>query len=140
MPLPLNLLRLAAFAARNLALKPALDALLNVQFAELAKRNADEFLALLFAESGVDSQRSQDWSATLVRYALERRPELAGVLAGQLALAPEVAEAAVSRFSTARRSPGSALPRVVVVPLLKRGRPGRPTGVSPYLVPSSAAG
>jgi hypothetical protein len=74
-----------AFAARNLALLPALDALLNVQFAELAKRNADEFLALLFAESGVDSQRSQDWSATLVRYALERRPELAGVLAGQLA-------------------------------------------------------
>jgi hypothetical protein len=31
-------------------------------------------------------------------------------------------------------------PHVVVVPLLKRGRPGRPTGVSPYLGPPSAAG
>jgi toluene monooxygenase system protein E len=73
-----------AFAARNLALKPVLDALLDWQFAELARRNGDEFLALLFTEFGVDARRSQDWSAALVRYALEHRPELKDVLAGWL--------------------------------------------------------
>ena len=86
-----------AFAARNLAVKPALDALLNTQFAALAKRNDDEFLALLFAEFGVDSKRSQDWSAALVRYALERRPELSELLTGWLgAWQPRAAEAAGS--------------------------------------------
>ena len=43
-----------AFAARNLAVKPALDALLNSQLAALARRNSDEFLALLFTEFQVD--------------------------------------------------------------------------------------
>jgi toluene monooxygenase system protein E len=73
-----------AFAARNLALKPALDALLNSQFADLARRNFDEFLALLFTEFQVDSQRSQDWSSALVSYALEHRPQLREVLTGWL--------------------------------------------------------
>jgi toluene monooxygenase system protein E len=73
-----------AFTARNLALKPALDALLDWQLAELARRNRDEFLALLFTEFQVDARRSQDWSAALVRYALERLPELRDVLAGWL--------------------------------------------------------
>jgi toluene monooxygenase system protein E len=86
-----------AFAARNLAVKPVLDALLNTSFAELAGRNSDEFLALLFAEFGVDSRRSQDWSAALVRYALERRPELREVLTGWLdTWQPRAAEAAES--------------------------------------------
>jgi len=86
-----------AFAARNLAVKPALDALLNSQFAALAGSNSDEFLSLLFAEFGVDSQRSQDWSAALVRYALERKPELRDVLAGWLGTwQPRAAEAAGS--------------------------------------------
>jgi toluene monooxygenase system protein E len=71
-----------AFAARNLALKPALDALLDCQLAELARRNSDEFLGLLFTEFGVDARRSQEWSSALVRYAVERRPELRDVLAG----------------------------------------------------------
>jgi toluene monooxygenase system protein E len=83
-----------AFAARNLAVKPALDALLNSQLADLARRNSDEFLALLFTEFGVDSQRSQDWSSALVRYALEHRPELREVLTGWLgAWQPRVVEA-----------------------------------------------
>jgi toluene monooxygenase system protein E len=86
-----------AFAARNLAVKPALDALLNSQFAALAGSNSDEFLSLLFAEFGVDSQRSQDWSAALVRYALERKPGLRDVLAGWLGTwQPRAAEAAGS--------------------------------------------
>ena len=69
-----------AFAARNLAPKPALDVLPNSQFADLARRNFAEFLALLFTEFQVDSQRSQDWSSALVSYALEHRPELREVL------------------------------------------------------------
>jgi toluene monooxygenase system protein E len=94
-----------AFAARNLAVKPALDALLNNQFAELAQRNSDEFLALLFTEFGVDSQRSQDWSAALVRYALEHKPELREVLTGWLGTwqprAVEAAEPLSAAFATA---------------------------------------
>lgn len=94
-----------AFAARNLAVKPVLDALLNTQFAALAKRNDDEFLALLFAEFGVDSRRSQDWSSALVRYALEHRPELREVLTGWLGTwqprALEAAESLAAAFASA---------------------------------------
>ena len=94
-----------AFAARNLALKPALDALLNSQFADLARRNFDEFLALLFTEFQVDSQRSQDWSSALVSYALEHRPELREVLTGWLGTwqprAVEAVEPLAAAFATA---------------------------------------
>jgi toluene monooxygenase system protein E len=98
-----------AFAARNLAVKPVLDALLNTQFAALAKRNDDEFLALLFAEFGVDSRRSQDWSSALVRYALEHRPELREVLTGWLGTwQPRALEAAES-LAAAFASPPAAM-------------------------------
>jgi len=73
-----------AFTALNLALKPAVDSLLNWQFAELARSNDDHFLALLFSEFQRDSQRSRDWTAALVRYTLEREPELRDVLTGWL--------------------------------------------------------
>ena len=86
-------------------MKPALDALLNSQFAALARRNSDEFLALLFTEFGVDSQRSQDWSSALVRYALEHRPELREVLTGWLGTwqprAVEAAESLAAAFASA---------------------------------------
>ncbi|MGH8931204.1 MAG: toluene hydroxylase [Egibacteraceae bacterium] len=70
------------FAALNLTIKPAIDALLDLQFAELAERNGDQFLALLFAEFQQDGTRSRDWSQALVAYALEQRPELRRVLSG----------------------------------------------------------
>jgi len=55
------------------------------------------FLALLLTEFQVDSQRSQDWSSALVRYALDRRPELSEVLAGWLGTwQPRALEAAAS--------------------------------------------
>lgn len=69
-----------AFAALNLVVKPTLDSLLNAQFAELAARNNDPFLALLFAEFAQDSDRSKRWSGDLVEYALDKDPELGGVL------------------------------------------------------------
>ena len=94
-----------ALAARNLAVKPALDALLNSQLAALARRNSDEFLALLFTEFQVDSQRSQDWSSALVSYALEHRPELREVLNGLLGTwqprAVEAVEPLAAAFATA---------------------------------------
>jgi toluene monooxygenase system protein E len=84
-----------AFAARNLAVKPVLDALLDWQLAELARRNSDQFLALLFTEFQADARRSQDWSAALVKYALDQRPALADVLSGWLgAWQPRVLAAA----------------------------------------------
>ncbi len=69
-----------AFAALNLVVKPALDTLLDRQFSELAARNGDAFLELLFAEFQNDARRSRHWSGDLVRYALAARPELADVL------------------------------------------------------------
>ncbi len=94
-----------AFAARNLALKPALDAVANSSLVGLARLNSDEFLALLLTEFKVDSQRSQDWSSALVRYALDRRPELSEVLTGWLGTwqprALEAAESLAEVFASA---------------------------------------
>ena len=39
-----------AFVALNLAVKPAIDALVNEQLSALAARNGDEYLSLLLAE------------------------------------------------------------------------------------------
>jgi toluene monooxygenase system protein E len=71
-----------SFTALNLVVKPLLDSVLNVEFATLAGHHGDEFLRMLFTEFAEDSARSQDWSAALVRYSLERQPELAAVLEG----------------------------------------------------------
>ncbi|GAA0667568.1 hypothetical protein GCM10009535_54310 [Streptomyces thermocarboxydovorans] len=96
-----------AFTALNLALKPAVDTLLNWQFAELARANEDDFLTLLFSDFQLDSKRSQDWTAALVRYALERRPELRDVLTGWLETwqprATKAVESLAPIFNTAPR-------------------------------------
>ncbi len=68
-----------AFIARNLVAKPALDTVFNKQLAELARRNGDDVLGTLCMEFARDSARCQDWSSALVRYAVERNPELADV-------------------------------------------------------------
>lgn len=85
-----------AFAALNLAIKPALDSLVNDQFSELAQENGDEFLAALFSEFGRDSSRSQDWTKALTVYAIDRSPELADVLGGWVSSWRPRAEAAVA--------------------------------------------
>ena len=82
---------------------------MNSSLADLARRNSDEFLALLFAEFGVDAQRSQDWSSALVRYALERRPELAEVLTGWLETWQPRAFEAVESLATAFASAPAAM-------------------------------
>ncbi len=88
-----------AFAALNLAVKPAVDAAVNWQFAELARQNGDEFLALLFTEFRGDSRRSQEWSQALVSYAAERRPETREVLAGWLDKWRDPAQQAVASLT-----------------------------------------
>ena len=71
-----------AFTALNLVVKPALDTLVNGGIAELARRNGDQFLALMFDEFSTDSERSRRWSGDLVTYASAARPELSETRAG----------------------------------------------------------
>lgn len=71
-----------AFTALNVVVKPTIDTLLDWQFAELAQRNDDPFLALMFAEFQNDANRSRHWSSDLVDYALAAKPELREVLSG----------------------------------------------------------
>lgn len=71
-----------AFAVLNLAVKPAVDGLLNWQFEALARANGDEFLGQLFSEFQVDARRNRDWTRDLVRYAVERDPSRRNLLQG----------------------------------------------------------
>jgi len=98
-----------AFAVLNLALKPALDAVVNDQLAGLAEVHGDELLSLLLAEFQRDTARSQDWTAALVRYAVLQDPALSEVLAGWVQAWTPAADAAVNGlaglFATAPRPP-----------------------------------
>lgn len=62
-----------AFAALNLTVKPVFDAVFNVQLAELARGHEDRLLALMLDDFALDGQRSGDWSAALVQYAVAKR-------------------------------------------------------------------
>lgn len=55
-------------------MKPAFDAVFNVQLADLARVHEDRLLALMLDEFTLDSDRSGDWSAALVQYALTKTP------------------------------------------------------------------
>jgi toluene monooxygenase system protein E len=63
-----------AFAALNLTVKPVFDALFNVELAGLARAHEDALLALILDDFELDSERSRDWSAALVQYAVAQRP------------------------------------------------------------------
>jgi len=69
-----------AFVALNLAVKPAVDELVNGQLAELARRNGDEFVANLLTALSNDSDRSRDWTDALVAYTVAQKPELQGLI------------------------------------------------------------
>ncbi|WP_343910618.1 aromatic/alkene monooxygenase hydroxylase subunit beta [Nocardioides aquiterrae] len=84
-----------AFTALNLAVKPALDTLVNWQFATLAAGNDDHLLGQMFTEFQHDSRRSRDWTQALTTYALERDPGLSKVLGGWLDVWEPKAHAAV---------------------------------------------
>ncbi len=93
-----------AFTALNLAVKPVVDALLDVQLSELASRNGDQFIALMFAEFGHDAARSQEWPRALVSYALGRSPELRDVLSGWLSTWTPRAEAVAADWRRCSRT------------------------------------
>jgi len=69
-----------AFAALNLTVKPVFDAVFDVQLAELARVHEDGLLASMLDDFALDSQRSGDWSAALVQYALTKRPAVKELL------------------------------------------------------------
>jgi toluene monooxygenase system protein E len=69
-----------AFTALNLVIKPSYDALFCNECAQLARTNGDELLALMGDEFAQDAARSRRWTSALVRYALERKPGLEGLL------------------------------------------------------------
>lgn len=88
-----------AFVALNVAIKPALDAVVNQKLSELASRNGDEYLGLLMAEFQLDSQRSQNWTTTLLRYAVAQDPAMADVVHGWLATWQPRAHTAVAELA-----------------------------------------
>ena len=69
-----------ALVALNFAVKPAMDALLDWQFADAAKAAGDDYLALTFQEFRTDAKRSADWTIALGQYALAKDAALADVL------------------------------------------------------------
>jgi toluene monooxygenase system protein E len=71
-----------AFAALNLVLKPMLDDLFLVHVGDLASRAGDSMLGRIFHSLHEDARWHRDWSAALVRVALETRAENAAVLRG----------------------------------------------------------
>jgi toluene monooxygenase system protein E len=85
-----------AFTVLNLALKPAVDAVVNDRLAQLCAANGDEFGSLLLTEFQRDSSRSQDWTAALTRYAVERDPAVADLTRGWLDVWVPRADAAVA--------------------------------------------
>jgi toluene monooxygenase system protein E len=89
-----------AFAALDLVIKPAIDSLLGDSLAALAAENDDELLALLLAEFHRDAERSKDWTAELVRYAVANNPALAEVLSTWVAAWTPAADALVSSYAT----------------------------------------
>jgi toluene monooxygenase system protein E len=64
-----------AFAGLNLVVKPLYDELMLNQLGKLAEQNDDNLLAYMNSEFALDSQRSQEWTKELVKYAVERRSE-----------------------------------------------------------------
>lgn len=84
-----------AFVALDVAVKPALDAVVNQQLSELAARNGDEYLSLLMAEFQLDAQRSRDWTTALLRYAVAQDPAMTDVVRGWVEVWQPRAHAAV---------------------------------------------
>ena len=69
-----------AFVALNLVVKPIFDAVFNAQLAELARSHEDTLLAVMLDDFELDSQRSRDWTAALVQYAVAQRSANAALL------------------------------------------------------------
>lgn len=71
-----------AFVALNLAVKPAIDELVNTQLADLARLNGDEFVSNLLVALRGDSERSSDWTSALVSYTVAQDPAMQPIIDG----------------------------------------------------------
>ncbi|OBH09382.1 aromatic/alkene monooxygenase hydroxylase subunit beta [Mycobacterium sp. E1747] len=89
-----------AFTALNLVVKPTLDALFKEVLADLAAAHGDGLTASLLRESGVDTTRSQNWSAALANYSVAANQANRGVLANWQAKWEPLADRAVAGLAT----------------------------------------
>jgi toluene monooxygenase system protein E len=88
-----------ALAALNLCLKPALDRLFMVCFADLARAAGDDLLARLLFSLHEDCRWHDDWTAALIRLAIEERPENRGTLEGWIARWDPITAAALGALA-----------------------------------------
>ncbi|GAB2994344.1 aromatic/alkene monooxygenase hydroxylase subunit beta [Mycobacterium bourgelatii] len=101
-----------AFVALNLAVKPALDALLKEAFVDLASDRGDGLTAALLQESRVDTTRSQAWHIALARYALAANPANREVIDGWVEKWRPLADRAVTGLAGVFPDPDAARDRV----------------------------
>ena len=88
-----------ALAALNLCLKPAFDRLFMVCFAELARAAGDDLLVKLLFSLHEDCRWHADWTGSLIRLAIEERPENRSILQGWIDRWDPVAAAALQALA-----------------------------------------
>lgn len=64
-----------SFVALNLVLKPLLDEIILVKYAELFRLNDDDLMAEMLENLYMDSVKSKEWSIALTKLILELHPE-----------------------------------------------------------------
>lgn len=74
-----------SFIALNLVLKPLLDELVSVKYAEVFRLNGDELMAEMLENLYLDTVRSKEWSQNLSKLILEVHPNNRGVLTETIA-------------------------------------------------------
>jgi toluene monooxygenase system protein E len=88
-----------AFVALALALKPRFDELFVAQLGELARRAGDDTFGNVLFSLAEDCRWHAEWSAELLRVALQDRPENAQVIRGWLDRWNPLAQSATSAFA-----------------------------------------
>jgi toluene monooxygenase system protein E len=98
----------------NLVLRPTIDEILLRQLGLVARANDDELTWLLLGNLAEDSERSQRWSAALIRFASELRPENADVVGRWVAKwTPRAEEAATDLAGLLASAPSGLDPAAV---------------------------
>jgi toluene monooxygenase system protein E len=95
-----------AFAALNLALKPALDEVFLIHFARAAVQAGDEALGNILLSFHEDCRWQREWTAALVRMLTEEAPGNAAALAGWCGKWQPLAEEAACAFAPALAAAG----------------------------------
>lgn len=64
-----------SFVGLNLVLKPLVDELVSVKYAELFRLNGDDLMSEMLENFYLDSVRSKNWSGALARFMIGLKPE-----------------------------------------------------------------